>query len=79
MSMTGVEVAQLAVSCPYCGETLEIVEDRSYVWFGCSRCLRYVRREKRELARRYVNYPARFFNWRGLIEELYTLYARLFS
>ncbi|MEM1518634.1 MAG: hypothetical protein QXK71_06275 [Pyrobaculum sp.] len=51
-----------------------IVEDESYVWLGCKRCLRYVKRDKRELTRRYVNYKRRFFNWRGLMEELYALY-----
>lgn len=71
MDLTVVEVAN---RCPFCGGTLEIVEDKSYVWFGCRRCLRYVKREKRELAKRYVNYSAKLFNWRGLMEELYALY-----
>ena len=53
---------------------MEILEDEYYVWFGCRRWLRYVRRGKRELVRRYVDYSARFFNWRGLVEELYALY-----
>ena len=60
--------------CPFCRGALVIVEDESYVWLGCKRCLRYVKRDKRELTRRYVNYKRRFFNWRGLVEELYALY-----
>ncbi len=71
MDLLAVEVAS---RCPLCGSAMEIVEDNTYVWFGCKRCLRYVKREKRELARRYVNYSVRLFNWRGLMEELYALY-----
>ncbi|MGK0550325.1 MAG: hypothetical protein ABWU84_12020 [Pyrobaculum sp.] len=68
------DVITTLLRCPSCGGALEILEDEYYVWFGCRRCLRYVRRGKRELVRRYVDYSARFFNWRGLVEELYALY-----
>jgi hypothetical protein len=71
MDLTVVEVAS---RCPFCSGALEIVEDKSYIWFGCRRCMRYVRREKRELTRRYVDYTSRRFDWRGLVSELYAVY-----
>jgi uncharacterized protein YlxP (DUF503 family) len=39
--------------------------------------MRYVKREKREIVRRFVNYRERRFNWSGMITELYQLYTRL--
>ncbi|MEM0369790.1 MAG: hypothetical protein QXE80_03730 [Pyrobaculum sp.] len=60
--------------CPFCGAALAFIEDGEYVWLGCRRCLRYVKRKKSEIVRRYVNYSVRLFNWRGLMEELYALY-----
>ena len=62
--------------CPFCGSALELVEDESFVWFGCRHCMRYVKREKRGIVRRFVNYRERRFNWSGLIAELYWLYTK---
>lgn len=71
MDLTTVEVG---ARCPFCGGFMEIVEDDRYLWFGCRSCMRYVKREKRDLVRRYVNYGARIFDWRGLMAELSRLY-----
>lgn len=73
MEFLAVEVAS---RCPFCSGAMEILEDEKYVWLGCRRCLRYVKRDKRELTRRYVNYKRRFFNWRRLMAELYAAYRR---
>jgi hypothetical protein len=63
-------------TCPFCGGVLELVEDDNYVWFGCRRCMRYVKREKRQIVRRYVDYKKKRFNWSGMMAELYSLYIR---
>ncbi len=63
-------------TCPFCGGALELVEDAYYVWFGCKRCMRYVRREKKQIVRRFVDYRERRFDWVGMMAELYQLYAK---
>ncbi len=73
MNLTGVETTTI---CPFCGSVLELVEDERYVWFGCRRCMRYVKREKREVVKRHVDYRERRFNWVGIMAELYQLYAK---
>jgi tRNA(Ile2) C34 agmatinyltransferase TiaS len=60
--------------CPFCGGVLELVEDESTVWFGCRRCMRYVKRDKREVVKRHVDYREKRFNWSGMMAELYQLY-----
>jgi ssDNA-binding Zn-finger/Zn-ribbon topoisomerase 1 len=40
-------VVETVNKCPFCGGVLDLVEDARYVWLGCRRCMRYVRREKR--------------------------------
>jgi len=70
-------VVETVDTCPFCGGALELVEDATFVWFGCRRCMRYVKREKREIVRRFVNYRERRFNWSDMITELYQLYTRL--
>jgi ssDNA-binding Zn-finger/Zn-ribbon topoisomerase 1 len=62
--------------CPLCGGVLELVENEHYVWFGCKRCARYVKREKRAVVKRYVDYRERRFNWVGMMAELYWIYSR---
>jgi RNA polymerase subunit RPABC4/transcription elongation factor Spt4 len=62
--------------CPFCSGALEFVEDEHHVWFGCRRCLRYVKREKRTIIKRYVDYKEKRFNWIGIIAELYSLYVK---
>jgi hypothetical protein len=62
--------------CPFCGGVLELVEDERYVWFGCRRCMRYVRRDKKEVVRRHVDYREKRFNWIGMMAELYELYVK---
>jgi hypothetical protein len=37
--------------------------------------MRYVKREKREIVRRFVDYRGRRFNWSGMMAELYRLYS----
>jgi RNA polymerase subunit RPABC4/transcription elongation factor Spt4 len=69
-------VVETVDTCPFCGGVLELVEDATFVWFGCRRCMRYVKREKREIVRRFVNYRERMFNWSGMITELYQIYTR---
>jgi len=68
------EAVTLVLKCPLCGGDLELVENDNYVWFGCRRCMRYVKRGKRELVRRFVDYRVRRFNWVGMMAELYRLY-----
>ena len=70
-------VVETVDTCPFCGGVLELVEDAAFVWFGCRRCMRYVKREKREIVRRFVNYRERRFNWSDMITELYQIYSRL--
>ena len=55
---------------------MEIIEDERYLWFGCRSCMRYVRREKRELARLYIR-RGRIFYWREMMGDLYRLYSSL--
>ncbi len=62
--------------CPFCGGVLELVEDESSVWFGCRRCMRYVKRDKRAVVRRHVDYRERRFSWVGMMAELYELYTK---
>jgi hypothetical protein len=38
--------------------------------------MRYVRRDKREVVRRYVDYREKRFNWSGMMAELYQLYVK---
>jgi hypothetical protein len=38
--------------------------------------MRYVKREKRTLLKRYVDYREKRFNWVGMMAELYQLYSR---
>lgn len=73
------EVLQLRLTCPFCGGFMEIVEDERYLWFGCRSCMRYVRREKRELVRLYIARRGRggVFYWREMIDDLYRLYSNL--
>lgn len=66
----------LLSTCPFCGGALELAENDNYVWFGCMRCMRYVKREKRTLLKRYVDYREKRFNWVGMMAELYQLYSR---
>ncbi len=69
-------VVETISKCPFCGSALELVEDAFYIWFGCKWCMRYVRREKRVIVRRFVDYRKRRFNWRGIMAELYQLYVK---
>ncbi len=68
------EAVTLTTACPFCGGTLELAENDNYVWFGCRRCMRYVKREKRQIVRRFVDYRGRRFDWSGMMAELYSLY-----
>ncbi|MFN7105828.1 MAG: hypothetical protein ACK4M3_04520 [Pyrobaculum sp.] len=61
--------------CPSCGKPLELLEDRDVVWFGCVNCWKYVRENKRELARRFVDYRGRKFLWSDMLEVLYSNYV----
>jgi len=74
MGFVSVETVNL---CPFCGGVLELVEDEHFVWFGCRRCMRYVKRSKREVVRRFVDYRERKFDWSGMMSELYRLYVGL--
>ena len=69
-------VVKTVNTCPFCGGALELVENDRYVWFGCGRCMKYVRREKRQLVRRFVNYREKKFSWSGMMSELYKLYTK---
>ncbi|ABO07998.1 hypothetical protein Pcal_0571 [Pyrobaculum calidifontis JCM 11548] len=60
--------------CPLCGGALELMEDGRYLWFGCWRCKIYVRREKGELAKKFVDYRRRRFMWSQMMEELYRIF-----
>ena len=71
MDLIAVETVNI---CPFCGGVLELVEDDRYVWFGCRRCMRYVRRDKRMLVKRFVDYRERRFDWVGVMAELYQLF-----
>ena len=68
------EAVTLVLKCPFCGGALELVENDNYVWFGCRRCMRYVKREKRQIVRRFVGYREKRFDWVGMMAELYRLY-----
>jgi len=70
------EEVVLTYRCPFCGGALELAENDNYVWFGCRGCMRYVKREKRALIRRFVDYRGKRFNWIGMMAELYHLYIR---
>jgi hypothetical protein len=74
--MVAVDATNTYVACPFCGGVLELVEDESFVWFGCRRCMRYVRRDKREFVKRYVDYRGKRFDWVGMMAELYRLYKK---
>jgi len=50
------------------------MEDGRYLWFGCWRCKIYVRREKGELAKKFVDYRRRRFMWSQMMEELYRIF-----
>ncbi len=69
-------VVETVNTCPFCGGVLELVEDDRYIWFGCRRCLRYVKREKRAIVKRHVNYKEKRFNWVGIMAVLYNLYTK---
>jgi len=69
-------VVETSNVCPFCNDVLELVEDERHVWFGCRRCMRYVKREKREVVRRFVDYRERRFDWIGMVAELYQLYTK---
>ena len=67
---------ETTTTCPFCGGALELMEDAAFVWFGCRRCMRYVRRDKREVVKRFVDYRERRFDWVGIMAELYHIYRR---
>ncbi len=69
-------VVETRSTCPFCGGALELVEDESFVWFGCKRCMRYVKREKKTFVKKFVDYRERRFNWVGMMAELYELYTK---
>jgi hypothetical protein len=70
-------IVKTANVCHICGvDALELVEDEQYVWFGCKRCMRYVRREKRQIVKMFVDYRGRRFNWSNMMAELYRLYTK---
>ncbi len=69
-------VVETGSACPFCGGALELVEYESSVWFGCRRCMKYVKRDKRAVVRRHVDYRERRFNWVGMMAELYELYTK---
>jgi tRNA(Ile2) C34 agmatinyltransferase TiaS len=69
------EAVTLLLKCPFCGGALELAENGNYLWFGCRRCMRYVKREKRQIVRRFVDYRGRKFDWVGIMAELYRLYT----
>jgi hypothetical protein len=73
MDLTVVETVNV---CPFCGGALELVEDDRYVWFGCRWCMRYVKREKREVVKRHVDYREKRFDWIGIMAELHQLYTK---
>lgn len=61
--------------CPKCGGSLELLEDETYVWLGCKHCMKYVKRNKRDLVRQYVNYRDRTFRWADMMSELYSWFS----
>jgi uncharacterized paraquat-inducible protein A len=69
-------VVKTVNKCPFCGCALELVEFPSHIWFGCIRCMRYVKREKRQIMRKFVDYRKRKFKWRQMMSELYYIYRR---
>jgi len=69
------EAVLLHTTCPFCGGALELAENDNYVWFGCRRCVRYVKREKRQIVKRFVDYREKRFNWVSMMAELYHLYT----
>ncbi len=69
-------VVKTKSACPFCEGALELVEDESFVWFGCKRCMRYVKREKKMFVKKFVDYRERRFNWVGMMAELYELYTK---
>jgi hypothetical protein len=71
-----VNVVETVNTCPFCGGALELIEDDYHVWFGCRRCLRYVKRDKRAIVKRYIDYKEKRFNWIGVMAELYSLYLK---
>ncbi len=73
MNLFAVETTAI---CPFCRGVLELVEDESYIWFGCRRCVRYVKREKRALIKKFVDYRQRRFDWIGIMAELHQLYTK---
>jgi len=73
MDLTAVETVN---TCLLCGGALELVEDESSIWFGCRRCMRYVKREKRAIIKRFVDYRTRRFDWIGIMAELHQLYTK---
>jgi len=74
--VVGFLAIETSYRCPFCGGALELAEDDYHIWFGCGRCLRYVKREKKGVVRRFVDYRKKRFNWRGMMNELYKLYTR---
>lgn len=51
-----------------------MLEDKDFVWFGCVNCWRYVKRSKRDLLRRFVDYRSGKFMWSDMLEALYNNY-----
>ncbi|MEZ0319033.1 MAG: hypothetical protein ABWK05_03435 [Pyrobaculum sp.] len=70
-------VVEVEYTCRYCGGRLELVEDENFVWLGCKSCMRYVKRGKKELVKRFVDYKNRRFLWTSMVTELYGLYETL--
>jgi tRNA(Ile2) C34 agmatinyltransferase TiaS len=69
-------VVETVSTCPFCGGVLELVEDDTFIWFGCRRCMRYVKRDKRSVVKRHVDYRGKRFNWVSMMAELYRLYVK---
>jgi hypothetical protein len=74
-----VTIVETAYTCHICNGPLELMEDKHNVWLGCKRCVRYVKRDKIVMMRRFIDRRKRKFYWRQMLDELYYIYTRRYS
>jgi len=71
--MRSEEQVEVNYTCPYCGSKLILLEDDDFVWFGCSKCMKFYRAKKDFITLKFTRYVEGngYFDWRNMLKYMY--------
>lgn len=67
------EQVELNYTCPHCGQKMVMFEDDEFVWFGCSRCVKFYRAKKGFITLKFTKYSngEGYFDWKNMLRYMY--------